>query len=143
MNLAARTIAYVAHDGARRELPFDHVVVACGRQVNLATVPGMADHAFPLKTVGDAAALRSHVMQQLERADACDDDERRRWYLTFLVVGGGFSGVEAAGEINDLVRGSVRFFPGIREEEIRVTVLHELAHYFGLDEERLDDLGYS
>jgi NADH dehydrogenase len=124
VDLAARTMAYVAHDGARRDLPFDHVVVACGRQVNLATVPGMADHAFPLKTVGDATALRSHVMQQLERADACDDPERRRWYLTFLVVGGGFSGVEAAGEINDLVRGSSRFFPGVDASEVRVVIVH-------------------
>ncbi|AHG93026.1 Pyridine nucleotide-disulfide oxidoreductase, FAD/NAD(P)-binding domain protein (plasmid) [Gemmatirosa kalamazoonensis] len=124
VDLDGRAVIYTAHDGATGRMPFDHVVIACGRRVSLGIIPGMSDHAFPLKTVGDATALRSHVMQQLERADACDDEARRRWYLTFLVVGGGFSGVEAAGEINDLVRSSIRFFPGIRDEDVRVTLVH-------------------
>ena len=103
-------VVYESHDGQLRHMPYDHVVLACGAAVNLGTVPGMADHALPLKTIGDAIALRSHVMQQLEKAEVCDDPVRKRWYLSFLVVGGGFSGVEVAGEINDLVRGSTRFF---------------------------------
>ena len=94
-------------------MPYDHVVLACGAAVNLGAVPGMADHALPLKTIGDAMALCSHVMQQLEKAEVCDDPVRKRWYLSFLVVGGGFSGVEVACEINDLVRGSARFFQHI------------------------------
>ena len=78
--------------------------------VNRGLVPRMAEHAFPLKSVGDAIALRFHVMEQLEKAEVCDDPERRRWYLSFVVVGGGFSGVEVAGELNDLVRASLRFY---------------------------------
>jgi NADH dehydrogenase len=124
IDLAGRVVWYEGHDGRGRALPFDHVVIACGEMVDLALVPGMADHAFALKTIGDAMALRAHVMQQLERAEVCDDPERRRWYLSFIVVGGGYSGVEAAGEINDLVQGSRRFFQNVAAEDIRVTLVH-------------------
>jgi NADH dehydrogenase len=117
-------VVYESHDGQLRHMPYDHVVLACGAAVNLGTVPGMADHALPLKTIGDAIALRSHVMQQLEKAEVCDDPVRKRWYLSFLVVGGGFSGVEVAGEINDLVRSSRRFFPNMAREDITVTIIH-------------------
>jgi NADH:ubiquinone reductase (H+-translocating) len=123
-DVEGKTVGYVGDDGHPRQMPYDHLVLACGRQVNLGMVPGMADHAIPLKTIGDAMALRSHVMQRLESADMCEEPERRRWLLTTIVVGGGFSGVEAAGEINDLLRSSRRYFPHLRGEEIRVTLVH-------------------
>jgi NADH dehydrogenase len=121
-------IEYEGHDGQLRRLAYDHLVLACGNIANLSVVPGMADHAFALKTVGDVAALRSHVMEQLEKAEVCDDPERRRWYLSFLVVGGGFSGVEVAGEINDLVRSSRACFQNIRADEVTVTLIHSRDH---------------
>lgn len=124
VDLARNEVEFVSHDGSPARLGFDHVVIAAGNISNLNVVPGMADHAFPLKTVGDAAVLRTHVLQQLERAEVCDDPERRRWYLSFIVVGGGYSGVEAAGEINDLVRGSLRFFHRIRPDDVSVTLIH-------------------
>ncbi|HET7537184.1 MAG TPA: FAD-dependent oxidoreductase [Candidatus Didemnitutus sp.] len=124
IDLATSTLVYTGHDGAPRTLTYDHLVVACGNISNLNVVPGMADHAFPLKTVGDAAVLRTHVLQQLEKAEVCDDPARRRWYLSFVVVGGGYSGVETAGEINDLVRSSLRFFENIKEEDVTVTLIH-------------------
>jgi NADH dehydrogenase len=117
-------VVYEGHDGQLRHMPYDHIVLACGAAVNLGTVPGMADHAFPLKTIGDAIALRSHVMQQLEKAEVCDDPALKRRYLSFIVIGGGFSGVEVAGEINDLVRGSERFFQNIAREDMTVTIIH-------------------
>lgn len=124
IDLERKEVVYESHDGRTCAMPYDHVVVACGAAVNLGMVPGMADHAFPLKTIGDAMALRAHVMQQMEKAEVCDDPERKRWYLSFVVVGGGFSGVEVAGELNDLVRKSRRFFLNIAEDDIRVTVIH-------------------
>ncbi|MBI5426478.1 MAG: FAD-dependent oxidoreductase [Opitutae bacterium] len=124
LDLARNELEVVSHDGSPARLGYDHVVIAAGAVSNLNVVPGMADHAFPLKTVGDAAVLRTHVLQQLERAEVCDDPEKRRWYLSFIVVGGGYSGVEAAGEINDLVRGSLRFFHHIRPEDVTVTLIH-------------------
>jgi NADH:ubiquinone reductase (H+-translocating) len=117
-------VEYIGHDGLPRQLHYDHIVVACGSISNLNVVPGMADHAYPLKTVGDAAVLRTHILEQMEKAEVCDDAERRRWYLSFIVVGGGYSGVETAGEINDLVRSSRRFYSTIQEDDISVTLIH-------------------
>lgn len=128
IDLAGQTVEFEAHDGHTGRLPYDHLVIACGRSVNLGSVPGMADHALPLKSVGDAMALRAHVIQQLENAEVCADPQQRRWYLRFIVVGGGFSGVEVAGEINDLVRHSRRFYPNISSDEIAVTLLHAGDH---------------
>lgn len=117
-------VEYEAHDGTRKQMKYDHVVIACGNSVNLGLIPGMDEHAFGLKTIGDALAVQAHVMEQMEKAEVCDDPERRRWYLSFIIVGGGFSGVEVAGEINDLVRRSRRFFRNIALEDIRVTIVH-------------------
>lgn len=124
VDLASSHIEYESHDGQSRTLAYDHVILACGNVSNLNVVPGMADHAFPLKTVGDAAVLRTHILSRMEKAEVCDDDEKRRWYLSFIVVGGGYSGVETAGEINDLVRSSRRFYSNIRDEDISVTLIH-------------------
>ena len=124
IDLAASQIQYEGEDGQLCRMHYDHLVIACGNVTNLNLVPGMADHAFPLKSVGDAAALRSHVMEQMEKAEICAGPQRRRWYLTFIVVGGGYSGVEAAGEINDLVRGSARYFQSFRAEDVSVILIH-------------------
>jgi NADH dehydrogenase len=120
----ARTLGYESHAGETRQMPYDHVVIAAGAAVDLGRVPGMVDHAFPLKTMGDAVALRAHLMQQLEKAEVADDEDQRRRYLSVVVVGGGHSGVETTGEINDLLRGSRRFYPAIGAGDISVTLVH-------------------
>src|SRR5262245_50728905 len=117
-------VEYQSSDGQTCRLSYDHLVLACGSVANLNAVPGMADHAYPLKTIGDAIALRSHVMEQMEKAETSVQPERRRWHLSFVVVGAGYSGVEAAGEINDLVRSSARYFQNFRAEDVTVTLIH-------------------
>jgi NADH dehydrogenase len=124
IDLAASRLEFESHDGLPRLLDYDQVVIACGNISNLNVVPGMADHAFPLKTVGDAAVLRTQVLSSMEKAEVCDDPAKRRWYLSFIIVGGGYSGVETAGEINDLVRSSLRFYSNIRDEDVTVTLIH-------------------
>ena len=124
VNFPHNDVTFQADDGEAGSMPYDHLVLACGNVTNLNVVPGMADHALPLKTVGDAAALRSHLMEQMERAEVCADVEKRKSYLTFIVVGGGFSGAEAAGEINDLVRSSARYFRNFREQDVNVVLIH-------------------
>jgi NADH dehydrogenase len=124
IDTAASEIVHEAHDGTSRRMRYDHLVVACGNVVNLAGLPGMADHALPLKTIGDAIAMRAHVMQQLEKADLAETAEQRAFYLTFIVVGGGFSGVEVAGEINDLVRHALPHYRNVRAADVMVTLLH-------------------
>ena len=127
IDLGRSEVEYEGDSGEACRMRYDQLVIACGNAANLNVVPGMADHAFPLKTVGDAAALRSHVMAQMEKAEVCDRPERRAWYLSFIVVGGGYSGVEAAGEINDLVRSSARYFQNFRAEAVSVVLIHSRA----------------
>jgi NADH dehydrogenase len=124
VDVKAQEVEFTTFEGRTARMKYDQVVLACGSVTNLNVVPGMADHAFPLKTVGDAAALRSHIMEQLERAEVCNDAEYKRWLLTFIVVGGGFSGVEAGGEINDLVRSSTRYFRNFGPEDVSVILIH-------------------
>ena len=124
VDLKSNRLSYAGLTGEIVEMDYDHLILACGGDVNMGLIPGMADHAFPLRTLGDAFALRAHVMEQLEKAEVCDDPKHRQWLLSFIVVGGGFSGVEVVGEINDLVRGSEKFFPHVALDEIVVTLIH-------------------
>ena len=128
IDLATNMVEFESHDGQASRFTYDHLVIACGNVSNLNVVPGMADHAFPLKTVGDAAVLRTQIIEQMEKAEVCDNPDRRRWYLSFIVVGGGYSGVETAGEINDLVRSSLRFYSNISEADVSVTLIHSRDH---------------
>src|SRR5271156_6163248 len=92
IDLAASEIEYDDGAGVLVRMHYDHVVVACGAESNLGIIPGMSDHAFGFKIMRDAIELRQHVVQQMELAEACSDPERWRCLLSFIVVGGGFSG---------------------------------------------------
>lgn len=105
------------------EVPYDQLVLALGQGVDLSRFPGLADHALTMKTLPDAMALRNHVIDKLEHADITDIAEVKKELLTFTVIGGGFSGVETAGEMRDLIDRSLTFYPQIRREEIRILVI--------------------
>jgi NADH dehydrogenase len=117
-------IEYQNDQGQIERTNYVHLVIACGADSNLGLIPGMIDHAFPFKTMSDAVRLRLHIIQQLEKAEACENPERRKFYLSFVIIGGGFSGVELAGEINDLIRESTRFYQNFSKDEIRITLVH-------------------
>ena len=124
LRLEARAVEYRLADGRTATQAYEHLVLACGMVVNTDIMPGVAAHAFPLKTMGDALALRNHVLTQLERAEVETDPERRRHILSFAVIGGGFSGVEVAGQIHDLLIASRKFYPSLRSEPPHVVILH-------------------
>jgi NADH dehydrogenase len=109
----------------RHVIPWDHLVLALGTVTDFRGLPGLPEHALPFKTLGDALALRNHVIRALEEASIeRNDPELRRQLLTFVVAGGGFSGVEVAAELNDFVRGAACQYRGIDHSEIRVLLLH-------------------
>jgi NADH:ubiquinone reductase (H+-translocating) len=124
IDFAKNEVEYHGEDGQPARMRYDHLVIACGNVTNLNVVPGMADHAFPLKTVADASKLRSQLMAEMEQAEISSDPARKRWHLTVLVVGGGYSGVEAAGEINDLIRASARYFHNWKASDVKVVLIH-------------------
>jgi NADH dehydrogenase len=112
-------------DGARFELEYDHAVLAVGTSENLDAYPGLAEHAYKLKSFEDCFALRNHVIEMFELADIERDPEERRRLLTFFVAGGGFSGTEIAGELADLARLlTAREYRGIDRSECRVVIVH-------------------
>jgi len=124
IDLASSEIEFDDGNGALTRLHYDHVVIACGAESNLGIIPGMSDHAFAFKVMRDAIDLRQHIVHQMEFAEAATDPDLRRWHLNFIIVGAGFSGVEVAGEINELVRSSTRFYHNFRKEDVVVTLVH-------------------
>ena len=124
INLSSSEIEFDDGNGALTRLHYDHVVVACGAESNLGIIPGMSDHAFAFKVMRDAIELRQQIVRQMESAEAATDPNLRRWHLSFIIVGAGFSGVEVAGEINELVRSSTRFYQNFRKEDVVVSLVH-------------------
>ena len=122
IDVETKTIHYLGEGTGN--LHYDQLVVACGVQANLELVKGMAQHALPLKTLGDALFLRNRIIARLEQAELQPNAEARRWLTSFVVIGGGFSGVETAGELLDFLHASIRYYPRIRHEDIRVILLH-------------------
>jgi NADH dehydrogenase len=106
-------------------IPYDHLVLALGTVTDFRGMRGLPEHAMPFKNLGDALHLRNHVIHALEEAAIERHDAAlRRQLLTFVVAGGGFSGVEVVAELNDFVRGVARSYRGLDPSEIRVVLLH-------------------
>lgn len=124
INLSSSEIEFDDGNGALTRLHYDHIAVACGAESNLGIIPGMSDHAFAFKVMRDAVELRQQIVRQMESAEAATDPNLRRWHLSFIIVGAGFSGVEVAGEINELVRSSTRFYRNFRKKDVVVSLVH-------------------
>ncbi|WP_432543805.1 NAD(P)/FAD-dependent oxidoreductase [Kineococcus sp. SYSU DK002] len=110
-------------DGAERDLTYDVVVVAPGSVARTPPVPGLAEHATGFKTVEEAVHLRGHVLAQLDLAEVSADPARRARALTFVFVGGGYAGIEAIGELEDVARYAVRLHPGLRVADLRFVLV--------------------
>lgn len=106
------------------KLKYDQLVIALGNVTNFYGMPGMFENAFPFKTLADAMLLRNHVIRTLEEADVEEDPELRRKLLTFVVGGGGFSGVEVIAELNDFVRAVKRNYLRLRNQPHRCVLVH-------------------
>ncbi len=125
IDVERRTVsAGTGFGGAPLVLPYDHLVIALGNVTSFAGHPGLAEHALPFRYLGDALAIRNRVIHTLEEADIQRDAAKRGCLLTFVVAGGGFSGVEAVAELNDFVRAAAKSFRNVMAEEIRVVLLH-------------------
>jgi NADH dehydrogenase len=96
------------------DLTYHDVVIALGAISRTLPIPGLADHALGFKSLADAIHLRNHVLRRLEAADAAPDETQRLRELTFVFVGAGYAGVEALGELSDLVRDALRYYPNLQ-----------------------------
>lgn len=106
-----------------KDLAYDHLVLALGQVVRLDRVPGLGEHAFPVKSTAHAHRLRNHVINCLEYADGVEDAVLRKRLLTFVVIGAGFSGVETIGEVKDMIDRSLKFYPNIAKSDVRMLLV--------------------
>jgi NADH dehydrogenase len=118
-----RTARVRLADGRRVATRYDVVVLAPGSWARVLPIPGLAEHGVGFKTVQEAIWLRNHVLSRLDVAAATDDPERRRAAMTFVFVGGGYAGVEALGELEDLARDALESYPGLRPDQMRWTLV--------------------
>jgi NADH:ubiquinone reductase (H+-translocating) len=124
VHLAERCIEARTLAGVQR-IAYEHLVFAFGTRAHLDLVPGLAEHALPLKLVGDALHIRNRVLQRMARIELETDGAERRRLGHFIVIGGGFSGVEVAGALTDFLRGALRYYPRLQPGELSVTVLQD------------------
>ncbi len=105
-------------------LAFDHLVLALGAVPSYLGNESIEKHALNFKTLADAIHIRNHVIACFDRADAEPDPAKRRARLTFVVAGGGFSGAELAGGLNDFARGMLADYPNLSADELSVVLVH-------------------
>ena len=100
-------------------------MLAFGNRARLDLIPGLAEHALPLKTIGDAMHIRNMVLRRVAQIELETDPAVRRRLGHFVVIGGGFSGVETAGELVDCLRSIRRYYPRVAADELKVTLLQD------------------
>jgi NADH:quinone reductase (non-electrogenic) len=105
------------------QLKYDHLVIALGNITSFHGMPGLIENATPFRTLADAMTLRNHLIHVLEEADVEENPELRHQLLTFVVGGGGFSGVEVIAELNDFVRSVKTNYLRLRNEPHRCVIV--------------------
>ncbi|HEX2236227.1 MAG TPA: FAD-dependent oxidoreductase, partial [Actinomycetota bacterium] len=114
-----RVATLVTREGDRIEVAHDHAVIAVGSVSRTLPIPGLEGAGIGFKTVAEAIHLRNHVISRLDAAEASPDEAARRRALTFVFVGGGYAGVEALAELEDLARDAVRKYASVTRADMR------------------------
>ncbi|MFJ9633258.1 NAD(P)/FAD-dependent oxidoreductase [Streptomyces sp. NPDC101175] len=113
------TLATEEEGTGTEELSYDELVLAPGSVSRTLPIPGLAEHGIGFKTVEEAIGLRNHVIEQLDIASSTRDPAVRDAALTFVFVGGGYAGVEALGELEDMARYAVRYYHNVQADDLK------------------------
>jgi NADH dehydrogenase len=113
------TLATEEEGAGPEPLTYDELVLAPGSISRTLPIPGLADHGIGFKSVEEAIGLRNHVIEQMDIASSTRDPAIRDAALTFVFVGGGFAGVEALGELEDMARYAARYYHNIQPEDMK------------------------
>jgi NADH:quinone reductase (non-electrogenic) len=105
--------------GPEREVIYDHVIVAPGSVSRTLPIPGLRESGIGFKTIGEAIFLRNHVLEQLDVAATTSDKATRQRALTFVFVGGGYAGIEALAEMEDMARDALRYYDELDAADMR------------------------
>ncbi len=128
------------YDNKKTTLDYDYLVITTGSRTNFFGNKEIEKNSFTIKSLGDAISIRNQIITMLENADQEDDPQMRKQFLRFVVVGGGFSGAETIGELNDFVRESAsKYYKNIDQKEIEIilvsatdTILPEVGKFLGM-----------
>jgi len=106
---------------------YDFLVVALGSETNFFGMADVEKNAYTMKTLNDAVMLRNRIIDMLEQAENETNPILRKSFLNFVVVGGGFAGIETAGELMDLLLDVRKYYPSIQKDELKVIVLEAMG----------------
>jgi len=122
-------------DGGRftrdHKVGFKHLVLTLGSVTDLSAVPGMTEYGWPMKNVADALRLRAALINRLEEANLVEEADVRKRLLTFVIVGGGYTGVETAGQILDFLKQVYKYYANLSESKPRVVLIHSREELLG------------
>ncbi|WP_104108743.1 NAD(P)/FAD-dependent oxidoreductase [Arthrobacter sp. N199823] len=123
-----RTAVVAPADGGENfELPYHDVVVAAGAITRTFPIKGLAESGIGLKTIEEAIALRNQVLSLIEKASTETDPAKRARALTFVVVGGGFAGIETIAELEDMARAAVKLNARVDQSELRFVLVEAMG----------------
>lgn len=139
IDIAAQRVEVRLPDGRPDTRDYDYLVLALGATTSFRHGVGAAEFGLPLSSVADAYLLRNRVLEMLELASVSHDPALRRELLTFVFCGGGFSGIEGAAAIEDLVHEALRYYPAIAPDEPRFILAPHGDRLLAQIDERLGD----
>ncbi|MFJ6085311.1 NAD(P)/FAD-dependent oxidoreductase [Streptomyces sp. NPDC092369] len=116
---AVMTLATDEEGAGPERLEYDELVLAPGSISRTLPIPGLAEHGIGFKTVEEAIGLRNHVIEQMDIASSTRDPALRDAALTFVFVGGGYAGVEALGELEDMARYASRYYHNVEPDDMK------------------------
>lgn len=123
INHGGRTVQITPEEGDPYWITYDHLVVGLGSVARTLPIPGLAEQGIGFKNVEEAIAVRNHVLNRIDMAASTWDPDLRKRMLTFVFVGGGFAGIEALGEVEDMARAAVKYYKAIEQEEVRFVLV--------------------
>ncbi|WAP51243.1 FAD-dependent oxidoreductase [Arthrobacter sp. ATA002] len=127
INHAARTAVIELSDGESVELPYQDVVLAAGSITRTFPIPGLAEAGIGMKSIEEAVGTRNQVLERIETASLMPEGPERERALTFVVVGGGFAGIETLTELEDMARDAVRNNNRLRREDLRFVLIEAMG----------------
>jgi NADH:ubiquinone reductase (H+-translocating) len=134
---ARRAVTVQKPGGVLDEIGYDVLVVALGSVARVLPIPGLVERGIAFKTIAEAIYLRNHILSKLDEAAATDDPEARRRMLTFTFVGGGFAGIEALGELEDMARYATRYYKNLEPSDLRWVLVEAAGRILPEVRERL------
>src|SRR6266511_5277511 len=114
---ARRTATVQPIIGPAREVGYDQIVLAPGSVSRTLPIPGLREQAIGFKSIGEAIYLRNKVLERLDVAATTTDAATRAAALTFVFIGGGYAGIEALAELEDMARDALRYYPELKADE--------------------------